>query len=80
MIRREPASVGSRHLGSIRYQWGLAAMRWMLRAIVREDGATAVEYAVIASAIAAVVVSITVALGGHTAGLFRTFLELLLAQ
>lgn len=55
-------------------------MSLLRKAIELEDGATAVEYAAIASAIAAVIVSAAVLLGGHTAGLFSPVLELWLVH
>jgi len=55
-------------------------MKWLQRVTEREDGATAVEYAVIASAVAAVVVSAAILLGGHSAGLFSPVLELWLVH
>lgn len=55
-------------------------MHRILRAMKRECGATAVEYAVIASTIAAVVVSATVLLGGHTMALFQSLLAVWLVQ
>lgn len=55
-------------------------MHSILRVMQHDDGATAVEYAVIASAIAAVVASSAVLLGGHTVGLFRGILGLWLVR
>lgn len=55
-------------------------MRWLLKATRHEEGASAVEYAAIASAIAAVVVSAAIILGGRTAGLFGPVLERWLAR
>jgi len=42
------------------------------RVLLREDGATAVEYSLIAVAIAAVVVAVVFALGGVTKSQFST--------
>lgn len=47
-------------------------MKWIKHFMVDEEGATAVEYAIMAAAIAGVIVTIVVALGVNVQGLFET--------
>ena len=51
-------------------------MRSVKRALANERGATAVEYALIASLIAAVVAGIVTVMGGEVLGLFQMMVDL----
>ena len=49
---------------------GVRVMKWIVKFVKEDEGATAVEYAIIAAAIAAVIAAVVIIVGGKTSNNF----------